>query len=227
MRTFGSVTCVYLPIGCVLMIGSARLFAQTTAVDSALAALPEMAIQRPDTAKPYALGERTAKPAIFTGYRVDQEPADAADDQAAKHKQRVIWGAILGGTVVATVVGDWTNGGRIDFPESAIPVAGPFIALARYDDVITNRFYSGSTLDKVLFAASGAVQTVALVMIIRSLRGGAGKEAGSRTNVPVISLVPTGRRGFLLSYKMRFRGRASAGVDATSLIRLSTKDASD
>ena len=58
--------------------------------------------------------------------------------------------------------------------------------------------------DKALFWASGIVQSVSLVMLIRSLRGGSNKEARSLKKVPIVSLVPTGRRGFVLSCQTRF-----------------------
>jgi hypothetical protein len=126
----------------------------------------------------------------------------AASGAATRRSQRVLWGAILGVTYLATIAGDVANGG-LDFPELFVPAAGPFIAMARYDKVISP-FYTGRNAEKVLFAASGAVQTISLVMLIKNLGGGDGRRASSLERMPAVSLMPTGRGGFALSYRSRF-----------------------
>jgi hypothetical protein len=104
---------------------------------------------------------------------------------------------------VATIAGDVSNGG-LDFPELFVPAAGPIIALARYNTVVTNPYYQGRSADRVLFAASALVQSASLVMLIRSLGGGGGREARSLERVPVVSLAATGRGGFVVSCRTRF-----------------------
>jgi hypothetical protein len=128
--------------------------------------------------------------------------ADADDSRAGRRKQVIIWGSILAGTWAATIVGDTVNAG-LDFPEVFIPVAGPFIALARYEDVVGSDYEYEST-DKALFLASGVVQTVAAGFLVKALVSGGGKEAGSLRHVPTISIAPTRYRGVRVSCQMRF-----------------------
>ena len=173
-------------VGCVFAGGTASLAAQTVLADSR---------SRPAWA---SAGDRAVEAGALPG----QAAASATDDRESQRRQLVIWWSILGATVAATVVGDVVNQG-LNFPETFVPVAGPFIALARYDNVV-NPSYSGRTTDKVLFAASGILQTVSLVMIIKSLRSRNAKDAGGLRHVPAVSLVPTGRHGFLLSYRSQF-----------------------
>ena len=206
MRVFGSVresVFLCLLVCCALMCGTTSLAAQTTAVAQESAALSAAQFQIPKTAMPLALGESPAKPRAITGYRPSPAAAKASSDSGSRKTEPIIWGAILLATIGGTLAGDAISDG-INFPESAIPVVGPFIAIARYDDVVTNPYYDGKTRDKILFATSGIVQTAVVVMLIRSLRGGGGGTANSLKNVPIVSLVPTGRRGFLLSYQKQF-----------------------
>jgi hypothetical protein len=190
MSAFSSVRGYLFP--CVLVAGSlicgaASLAAQTTLVSHPAAALSP------------SLFERAVAPEASDS----QATADLVNDRAERRRRRILWGAILGGTVVATVLGDVANQG-LDFPETFVPVAGPFIALARYNNVVTNPYYDGKTADKILFAASGVVQAFSAVMIIKTLGGGGGRQARGPGNVPAISLVPTGRRGFRLTCQLRF-----------------------
>jgi hypothetical protein len=122
---------------------------------------------------------------------------------AARRSRRVLWGTVLAVAYAATIAGDYLNGG-LDFPELFVPVAGPIIALARYNDVVSNPYYSGRNTDRVMFAASALVQSASLVMLIRSLGGGGGREARSLERVPVVSLAATGRGGFVVSCRTRF-----------------------
>ena len=189
MSAFSSVKgCLFpcLLVASSLVCGGANLAAQTLITQQAEELSP-------------SLSERAA-----ASEGPDSEAAaDVVNGRVERRNRRILWGAILGGTVAATVLGDVANQG-LDFPETFVPVAGPFIALARYNNVVTNPYYEGKTADKILFAASGIVQTFSAVMIIKTLRGGGGRQARGLRNVPAISLVPTGRRGFLLTCQMRF-----------------------
>jgi hypothetical protein len=173
-------------VGGALVCGGARLAAQTTLV---------------------APGPEAVSASVVDGAAAAVAPAafaatDAGGGGASRRKQLIIWGSILAGTYVATIVGDTVNQG-LDFPETFIPVAGPFIALARYDDVV-GPDYEYSSGDKALFLASGIVQTVAAAFLVKALVSGKGKDAGSLKHVPAISVVPTGRRGFRVSCQLRF-----------------------
>jgi hypothetical protein len=185
---------------CALVCGSANLAAQPASVAQKPTAVSSAQLQPSDAAGPLTMNERAVELAAVAAGR---SAAEGPGDTVRNRTRIIVFGAILGATVGATVIGDAVNGG-IDFPESALPVAGPFIALARYDDVVTNPYYQGRTTDKVLFWGSGIIQSVSLVMIIASLRGGDSRAARNLKKVPLVSLVPIGGRGFVLTCQHRF-----------------------
>lgn len=156
---------------------------------------------------------QTAAPAMPADWRPRMEPFardrsagsfSAQDDTRARRKRlALISGAVVCGVYVATILGDIANQG-LDFPELFVPIAGPFIALANYNNRVTNPYYTGRNTDKALFVASGVVQSIFAVLCFTNL-GGNGKEArSSASKIPMISVVPTRHGGVLVTCQMRF-----------------------
>jgi hypothetical protein len=138
--------------------------------------------------------------------RMDLAPASPAAGNARQPEAEVaripLWIGLGSAAYGGAIVGDVVNGG-LDFPELFVPVAGPFIAIARYDNVVTNPYYAGRTRDKVLFAGSGAMQALSLVMILTSARAGH-SEARLLKKLPLVTLAATGRGGFAVTGVKRF-----------------------
>ena len=192
-------------ICCALVCCSAALAAQTIVPTMEPASSWPAQIRLLEAAKPLVLGERIADLGLFANADVDGAAAPGGDD-AARRNQIIIWGVVLGGTHAATILTDAAVGNGIDFPEVFIPVMGPWIALARFDSVVINPVSQEATRrDKFLFAASGVVQGVSLALLLRaSLSGRGDKKSSGLNHLANISLTPTDRHGFLLSYRRRF-----------------------
>ena len=127
-------------------------------------------------------------------------------ESRAKKPLIIVGGALLGGIYVVSIVIDRIYEPDVIFDELYIPVVGPFLAIANYDDHV-NPGYEGADFDKSLFLISGLLQTTGAVLLITGLtKSYAPDSKMHRTGqfFTKFSIAPAPRNGMLASYRFTF-----------------------
>ena len=122
-------------------------------------------------------------------------------------KPLVIAGAItLGAFYIGGIVLDHTIDNSVNFSELYIPVLGPFLARASYDDKVSP-YYDGADLEKTLFILDGIIQTAGAVMLITGLTmhySPDGKIFNIGKSISQFSINPIPGKGFRTGYRFSF-----------------------
>jgi len=124
----------------------------------------------------------------------------------AKKPLIIVGAAVLGGVYVASLVIDRAYESDVIFDELYIPVIGPFLAIANYDDHV-DPSYSGADFDKSLFLISGILQTAGAVLLITGLSKSYTPDSNiykTREFFTKFSIAPMQRKGLSASYRFNF-----------------------
>ena len=101
----------------------------------------------------------------------------------AKKPLIIVGASLLGGFYLAGLIIDRAYAPDVVFEELYIPVIGPFLAVANYDDHVSPD-YAHASFDKALFIISGALQTTGAVLLITGL---------AKSDMPDNAMVRAGR----------------------------------
>lgn len=130
------------------------------------------------------------------------------DQQSSRAKKPliIVGASVLGGIYVASIVIDRLYEPDVIFEELYIPVVGPFLAIANYDDTV-NPDYAGADFDKSLFLISGILQSAGATLLITGLAKGNlpdGPVYDTAQFLTKFSVMPTQKKGFVASYYFNF-----------------------
>jgi hypothetical protein len=147
-----------------------------------------------------------AKMKIVNKFNVNSLYLQQSSHSGAK-KPLIIAGAITFGTFyIGGIVLDNTIDNSVNFSELYIPVIGPFLARANYDDKVSPD-YDAADLEKTLFVLDGIVQAAGAVMLITGLAmnySPDGKLINIGKSISQFSIAPVPGKGFRAGYRFSF-----------------------
>lgn len=192
-RTKATAAACGFVVACLALLWSAPASAQTPQEPGTAIGATSQVAAAPDASRSVARSMiREAKQAVA---RQEADPV--------RRQMILIGGIALVSTYAVTIAGDYAIDPDVNFPQLWVPVVGPFLAYADYDNKVSP-YYTGSTADKTLFIASGVVQAASAVVLAMGLARPTSKASRTMAKIPAISLTPTGHGGFKVTCLKRF-----------------------
>ncbi len=124
----------------------------------------------------------------------------------AKKPLIIVGASLLGGVYVASIVIDHIYGPEDIFDELYIPVVGPFLAIANYEETVGSG-YEGEDFDKGLFLISGLLQSAGATMLIIGLTKDYAPDGPLYDTAQFLSkfsIAPVQKKGFKAGYHFNF-----------------------